>query len=232
MTGHSFQHRWNQHLADVRNHCNDYVFHKALKKYGIEEFKTEIVSTGLTKTEAQQREIELIRECNSYYLGGWGYNMTYGGQRNDHLKGEKAPGAKLTDKQASLVRHLLKDYSLTLSQIAQKIGIEPNKNNCVIIIRINQGITYGDEQEHYPIRIDGRVIEGPRRKGEKNPSAKLTEIEVQQIIDLLINTNLAQCAIAKQFGVTYNTVNFINRCLIWTDLHHFKHNIRKEREVK
>ena len=30
ITGHTFQHRWNQHLNDVKNHANDYVFHKAL----------------------------------------------------------------------------------------------------------------------------------------------------------------------------------------------------------
>ena len=228
MTGHSFQHRWNQHLADVRNHCNDYVFHKALKKYGIEEFKTEIVSTGLTKTEAQQREIELIRECNSYYLGGWGYNMTYGGQCNDHKKGELNYAAKLTNKKSAKVRELLKDYSLTYFDIIKQIGLEVSEKNRSLVARINCGISYRDENEKYPIRKDGRTVEGSRRRGVNNPNAKLVPEQVLKIVQDLENSSETQTALGKKYGVTYNTINLINRCKIWNDLHSYNYNIRKE----
>ena len=232
MTGHSFQHRWKQHLSDAKNHRNDYVFHKALKKYGIKSFKTEILFTGLTKEEAQQKEMDLIQECNSYYLDGWGYNMTYGGQCNNHKKGELNYWAKLTDKEAAKVRELLRDHSLSFPQIAQKMGLDSSPNGCAIILRINNGTSYHDENETYPIRANSRAIGGVRRRGENNPSAKLTKDQVLEIINMLETSPESQTAISKKYGVTYNTINLINRCLVWTELHSYNKNIRLEYKQK
>lgn len=57
---------------------NNNYFYNAIKKYKWNNFKHEILYTGLTKKEAEQKEIELI----AYYKSDnreYGYNIDYGG---------------------------------------------------------------------------------------------------------------------------------------------------------
>ena len=56
---------------------NDY-FYRAILKYGWENFKHEILFTGLTKEEAEQKEIELIKRYKSTD-SNYGYNLRKGG---------------------------------------------------------------------------------------------------------------------------------------------------------
>lgn len=50
---------------------------------------------------------------------------------------------------------------------------------------------------------------------------------MKEIIDRLENTTQSQVSIAKDYGVHYNTINNINRCIRGTHLHKYKKNIRK-----
>lgn len=66
------------HEADARR-GSDYIFHKALRKYGVENFKWKI----LCKTsEEQLNELEkfYIEKYKTHYSLNSGYNMTYGGE--------------------------------------------------------------------------------------------------------------------------------------------------------
>lgn len=66
--------RWNGGTGYL---TNDY-FTKSIIKYGWDKFKHEILFTGLTKDEAEQKEIELIayyRSCERAF----GYNIQHGG---------------------------------------------------------------------------------------------------------------------------------------------------------
>lgn len=64
------------------NHGNGYSlnthFSRAIKKYGWDNIKHEILYYDLSKTDAQQKEIELIEEYKSTDLK-YGYNRTRGG---------------------------------------------------------------------------------------------------------------------------------------------------------
>jgi hypothetical protein len=66
-------------------------FYQAIKKYGWENIKHEILFVNLNKEEAEQKEIQLIAECKSNNRD-WGYNIASGGAINlfEHKKGKEA----------------------------------------------------------------------------------------------------------------------------------------------
>lgn len=74
---------------------------------------------------------------------------------------------------------------------------------------------------------------GKSQFGENNIQSKLTEGEVREIINLLEFTNETQQQIADKYQVSRNTIDSINRCLVWSYLHNYSNNIRKEaRELR
>ena len=70
-----------------KGYKNNIHFYNAIQKYGWDNFQHEILFTGLTKDEAEQKEIELIayyKSCNRRY----GYNIDHGGNSIGHLSDE------------------------------------------------------------------------------------------------------------------------------------------------
>lgn len=69
---------------------------------------------------------------------------------------------------------------------------------------------------------------GEEYKSDENPWAKLSIIQVKEIIDKLINTKISIQDLAKEYKVHYNCISDINCCKTWTWLHEYNNNIRKE----
>ena len=69
---------------------------------------------------------------------------------------------------------------------------------------------------------------GEEYRSEENPWARLSMVEVNEIIDKLQNTTLSIQDIADQYSVHRNTISDINRCKTWTWAHEYKGNIREE----
>lgn len=93
-------------------------FYNAIQKYGWNNFKHEILYTGLTKEEAEQKEIELIAHYDSTDRSK-GFNISHGGKAPSTglhwkrpsegiLRGKDHPmcGKRLTDKQKERLRQL------------------------------------------------------------------------------------------------------------------------------
>jgi group I intron endonuclease len=69
-----------EHKTSAKNGSN-YLFHKAIRKYGFEVFNWQIIFESLDKNFILNKmEKFFIKENNSYYENGFGYNMTFGGQ--------------------------------------------------------------------------------------------------------------------------------------------------------
>lgn len=68
--------RYKQHIKDSKN--KDYVFYKALRKYGIDNFTFSIIEEDIPIENINEREIFWISEINSKIPNG--YNMTNGGE--------------------------------------------------------------------------------------------------------------------------------------------------------
>lgn len=76
----NWPHRKHAHKSAMKRGSN-LLFHKALRKYGWENFKWEIVEeSNDINLLLNEREEFHIRKNNSYHLDGNGYNMTYGGE--------------------------------------------------------------------------------------------------------------------------------------------------------
>jgi group I intron endonuclease len=74
----SFNIRKNNHLSDTRRGC-EFAFHRALRKYGEENFVWEIVEDGIEdKTLLDDKERHYIALYESF--GPKGYNMSEGGE--------------------------------------------------------------------------------------------------------------------------------------------------------
>lgn len=92
--------RWSNH-----KNCNSpkMVIAKAIKKYGVENFKFEILLEGLTAEESDEAEVRLIQEKNSLVPNG--YNVEKGGKRNNGIShyGADNSNAHLTECEAQYI---------------------------------------------------------------------------------------------------------------------------------
>ena len=73
----SISERKTKHLYDSNNGSN-FIFHKAIRKYGIEKFKWKVLNEFDSKEETDKMEQFYIELFDSFYGNEKGYNMTYG----------------------------------------------------------------------------------------------------------------------------------------------------------
>jgi len=79
-TSNNLNKRIIEHKSNSKKKSN-YIFHKAIRKYGINNFTWDI----LLETEDKSYALDImepffIKEYDTYYNHGKGYNMTWGGQ--------------------------------------------------------------------------------------------------------------------------------------------------------
>lgn len=77
--------RWQNGRGYTYSH--NYHFEQAIKKYGWENIRHEILCDGLTKEQAEAKEVELIREYDSTNPDK-GYNIRSGGEAGSRLNEE------------------------------------------------------------------------------------------------------------------------------------------------
>lgn len=69
---------------------------RAIKKYGWENVRHEILFENLTKAQAEQKEIELIKQFNSNNIK-FGYNVAKGGHSNNGYKHTEKTKRKMSE---------------------------------------------------------------------------------------------------------------------------------------
>jgi group I intron endonuclease len=79
-TNKSLEQRTKEHIKAVKK-GSKYVFHKSIRKHGSDNFTWEVLFESKDKNFIlNEMEFFFIKEHNSFYENGFGYNMTYGGQ--------------------------------------------------------------------------------------------------------------------------------------------------------
>ena len=84
ITTRGLENRWKEHLSVANNqNSKDYnaLFKKAIRKYGQENFKIELLENCNSIENMKEKEKFYIAKYNSYAFSpnGWGYNFTIGG---------------------------------------------------------------------------------------------------------------------------------------------------------
>lgn len=72
--------RFNQHCQESLNPKDTMILHKAMAKYGIQNFYVKRLLKDIPRNKIDFYEILWIKKLNTYVKFGNGYNMTHGGQ--------------------------------------------------------------------------------------------------------------------------------------------------------
>lgn len=177
-----------------KRHCkknnNNSLIDEAIKKYGKEHFYVEVLEHQVENYN--EREKYWIRYYNSQTP--FGYNILSGGEYPPRFIGDNHPNVKIEEYAVELLKRDLKETNIPLSQLAAKYHISKRQ-----VLRINQGISREKLHEKYPIR------KNPNKNG------KLSESDVDIIIELLKFTYRFNGDIARAFDVDVHTISNINQ---------------------
>ena len=161
-------------------------FHRAIKKYGRDNFSLELVEDNIPFNELDEKEKYYINYFESFYVTGKGYNLTQGGQWGPQTQ-------KLTIQQADEIKQLLANTERPFHDIGADYGV-----TLYCISDINRGRSFIDNAIDYPIR--------------KTPSRSyIDESKINIILDMLLNTNMTQEEIGLATDVHPYTIGEINR---------------------
>ena len=142
--------RWKQHIK--RDINNDQYIHRAMKKYGIEHFKYEIIENNVAEEKLNEREKYWIKILNCKVPNG--YNERDGGNGGGNcLEANQwcSTHPEEVKKNRQLAREKAWEWQKNNSELFKSIIQENQKKACnarkIPIICIETGITYESASE-------------------------------------------------------------------------------------
>lgn len=187
--------RFNEHCKKGKS-----LISRAINKYGKEHFWFEILESQIENYN--EREKYWIKYYNS--RSPFGYNLAEGGEEPPTFYGDDHPSTKISEDDVIKLKKDLAETQISLNALAEKYNICKRQ-----VLRINQGISRAVLGESYPIRK------------KPNINGKLTEEDVDNIIDLLKHTYRFNGDIAREYGVEVHIINKINK-----GISHHRENIQ------
>jgi len=110
--------RWAEHCYYARESDHEYALYNAIRKYGPEQFKVEILKEVQTKAELDFYEQFYIQTLNT--LAPNGYNLTLGGEGSLLSEETKEKIAK-----AHRGQHYSDERRKQMSETAKQFGLKP-----------------------------------------------------------------------------------------------------------
>jgi group I intron endonuclease len=149
----SINSRWVRHKRDAIKKNSSLAIHGAIRKYGIKNFKIEIVEECKSLKEMNDREIFHIKHLNSMYPNG--YNLTPGGYNTVHsqetrdkiskaLKGKPSPNKGKKQKKSTIRK---RTESLRGKKLSDKHKEKLSMAKKKPIVCIETGIVYPSTKE-------------------------------------------------------------------------------------
>lgn len=202
--------RWNAHKAAAkRKDANDYpYFHKALNKYGFDNFIVEQIGEYETEEQALEAEINLIDKFNSMDKT-IGYNLTIGGDGasgykfNDEQKRQMSERKKIAyvgEGNPFFGKHHSDETKKKISDIRIEQGIASGENNPFF------GKTHSDETIKHLTEIN---------TGANHPKAKYTEQDVLDIRSKFASGNFSYKELSIEYGTSPRYIRTIIERKTW-----------------
>ena len=182
--------RFNGHKSDSYNKNStsyNYPLHSAIRKYGLENFTFEVLESGLTPEEANEREKYWIKENKSHISQG-GYNITFGGEGiiKEKLTWEelKEKGKIFTGEEIELIQSKLiqgEKYDDIIEYFKPRLSR-------TFLSNINNGVNYKNPSLDYPLKKDfsgeGRFTKEEIKQIKKDIKSGLKYSEIQNKWDI------------------------------------------------
>lgn len=166
------------------------IIDKAIQKYGANNFWFEVIEYQIENYNEQEKY--WIKKLDS--LTPNGYNIQAGGENPPVHYGVDHPLSTFDNiETVNLIKNDLRNTCLSLSEIANKYNSSKRT-----IMRINQGLHYESIDDVYPIRKE------PLQNG------KLSNRQIEEIIEILKYTYRQYNDIARQYEVSSSTIKQIN----------------------
>lgn len=175
--------RWDEHCSNSCNYKS--MIHDAILKYGKENFSFKIIGWFEDYNEKEKYYISYYRS-----LVPGGYNICKGGEEPPHYSGEKNSFAKITNEMAENIKKDLKDWNIPRRLIQKKYNISFD-----IIRHINEGSSWYDDNEHYPLRPT---------------ETELNKIKAKKIIEDIILTDIPLNQLGAKYGWGKSSAKEIN----------------------
>lgn len=179
----------NRFLSHCKGDYDNSLIDKAIQKYGKEHFWFEVLESQIE--DYNDKERYWIKYYNS--LNPFGYNILEGGNEPPHYSGDNHPNTKISSEEVASLKKDLAETQIPFSQLAIKYRISKRQ-----ILRINQGLSRASLEEDFPIRKS------------PNLNGKLTEEDVDNIIEILKYTYRFNGNIAREYGVEVHAISDIN----------------------
>lgn len=175
-------------------HCKpsskDCLVDYAIQKYGKENFTLEILESQIDNYNERERYwIKLLKSKAPN-----GYNVSDGGEEPPVFYGIHHPNASI--KSQKTLNQII--FDLTNSSDSYNAIASRYHTNKKTILGINNGIRYSNPNLTYPLRAI------------KNINGKLTEEDIDNIIEELKYSYDTNTNIGKRYGVSEGTIRHIN----------------------
>lgn len=196
--------RWLKHISYARTN-RGFIFHKAITKYGADNFEVSILEECESEEIALEKEAYWIAEYKTNICkwgSEFGYNLTDGGEGISGHKHSDESKQKMSD--ASIGKPKSDDHKNQLS-ISHTGKILSEEHRASISLS-NMGKIMSDSARNN-IRIS--------KLGEKNPKSILTENDVREIKLLFLDPLILNKDIATKYGVAPRTIRDIKNNKTW-----------------
>jgi group I intron endonuclease len=209
--------RWKCHLSAAKSiHRKDRkLIHKAIAKYGKDNFLFEIIEEYDTEIKALEREIFWISvlKTNIYRYGDdAGYNQTDGG--------EGTSGIKFSDERR---KELSKRYAGEKGPFFGRKHTPENRK----ILSDAAKLRVGPLNPFFGKTQDSKTVDTYR--GENNNQSKLTEKQALDMLNDYYTGNFSEMDLSKKYPITRATVHKILVGIRWK---HIPRDIERINQIK
>lgn len=188
--------RKRRHENDALNNNDNFIFHRALKKYEINNFEWSILESDIEEKYLNEKEKYFIQKYNSNNIN-IGYNMTVGGET-------KPTGNYILNNDLVLeIIDLIKTTNKSFKEIGNLYNV-----SLYAISDINRGKSWIQKAIDYPIRKTYR--NSLNKDNRKRYNGALSYENIILIIKDLKDTYLTNTEIAKKYNTTKLAIASIN----------------------